>query len=769
MNDKKDFNNNTNEDTQEINLNVSNNYEEDLKVTQNKLEYEPNIEDKYIDSKKKDKESNFKETREQKINRRYSFKISFIAIVIMIILACGIVSLYPGIKSISVEDNIESPYENYELLEGIYETNYVLYKDVFISEHKAGDYNWDDIYLNNNDNNSNDYRRFRNYLYNRLDYTVISGDGNAIDVLNNNNLEKIINQGTEKDLSNLRDYYGFYMVIRYDNDGYANVENVYGADRYSVRNIFSEFTIERLYGEIYPIEMNPIKNTTFIYGIPKNLIYKDKISQIVNYNNNRMNIYKLTIITLFLLFGILILGLFIPYKVGKKVFLVNLISKISVEINLCIFTTLSIFCGMGAFIFMASTLENIFEETILYEFGLDIILSDNWIIFINILVWTVVIYCIFLGDMYLKNIFNYGIIKYIKDKSIIIKCLRAIKRIFRRIYKYIIKIDLNDKSNKFLIKILGFNLIIMIGCCIFWGFGIVFAFIYTALIFYLARKHYKKLRDNFQTLLNLCNQMQNGNLEVVIDEDLGIFNTLKNSIQEIQQGFKKAVNEEVKSQRMKTELISNVSHDLKTPLTSIITYVDLLKKENITEEERKSYIDTLDKKSQRLKFLIEDLFEVSKATTGNVQLNIIDVDIIELLRQVQIELYDKFKNSDLIIKNNFPENKIVLQLDSQKTFRIFENLLNNVSKYAMKGSRVYVDMEDNNEEVIITIKNISAVEMNFTSDEIIERFQRGDKSRNTEGSGLGLAIAKSFVEIQNGQFIIEIDGDLFKVIIVFKK
>lgn len=168
MNDKKDFNNNTNEDTQEINLNVSNNYEEDLKVTQNKLEYEANIEDNYIDSKKKDKENNFKETREEKINRRCSFKISLIAIIAMIILACGIVSLYPGIKSIAVKENIESPYENYELLEGIYETNYVLYKNVFRSEHKAGDYNWDDIYLNNNDNNSNDYRRFRNYLYNRL-------------------------------------------------------------------------------------------------------------------------------------------------------------------------------------------------------------------------------------------------------------------------------------------------------------------------------------------------------------------------------------------------------------------------------------------------------------------------------------------------------------------------------------------------------------------------------------------------------------------------
>ena len=220
---------------------------------------------------------------------------------------------------------------------------------------------------------------------------------------------------------------------------------------------------------------------------------------------------------------------------------------------------------------------------------------------------------------------------------------------------------------------------------------------------------------------------------------------------------------------MKTELISNFSHDLKTPLTSIITYVDLLKKDDITEEERKLYIDTLDKKSQRLKFLIEDLFEVSKANSGNVKVNLVKVDIVELIKQSEFELEDKFNKSKLTVKNNFPEDKIVLSLDSQKTFRIFENLFNNVSKYAMENSRVYVDVIEDENEVTILIKNISADEMNFNSNEIIERFTRGDKSRNTEGSGLGLAIVKSFVELQNGRFNIDIDGDLFKAVIKFNK
>ncbi|NRV12718.1 K+-sensing histidine kinase KdpD [Clostridium beijerinckii] len=289
------------------------------------------------------------------------------------------------------------------------------------------------------------------------------------------------------------------------------------------------------------------------------------------------------------------------------------------------------------------------------------------------------------------------------------------------------------------------------------------------ILFHSIRKQYGDIRNKFSILLNEADRIAGGNLEVEIEDDLGVFNPLKDRIEKIKDGLKKAVNEEVKSQRMKTELISNVSHDLKTPLTSIITYTDLLKKDNLTEEERKSYIDTIDKKSQRLKFLIEDLFEVSKATSGDIKLNLVNVDIVELMRQTQIELDDKIKDSKLILKNSYPASKVILNLDSQKTFRIFENLIINVVKYAMKESRVYIDIIDHEKNVEITIKNMSAEELNFDPFDIVDRFQRGDKSRNTEGSGLGLAIAKSFVEVQGGTFNIEVDGDLFKVIIIFKK
>ena len=228
--------------------------------------------------------------------------------------------------------------------------------------------------------------------------------------------------------------------------------------------------------------------------------------------------------------------------------------------------------------------------------------------------------------------------------------------------------------------------------------------------------------------------------------------------------------EEAKSQNMKTELITNVSHDLKTPLTSIITYVDLLKEEGLTEEKRRSYVQILEQKSQRLKVLIEDLFEVSKAQSGNVTMNFMEVDVVSLMKQVRSEMSDQLEESTLMFRWNLPEGKVLLLLDGQRTYRVFENLLNNVLKYAMPYSRVYVDILDEHSHVKVLFRNISAKELSGTDAEhLTERFVRGDASRNSEGSGLGLAIARSFVELQNGKLQIETDGDLFKVTILWNK
>jgi signal transduction histidine kinase len=302
-----------------------------------------------------------------------------------------------------------------------------------------------------------------------------------------------------------------------------------------------------------------------------------------------------------------------------------------------------------------------------------------------------------------------------------------------------------------------------------WFLGIIAALIYTIIVFIVIKKYYNRISNNYRKLFHATSQLAEGKLEINIEEDLGLFNGYKNELLRIQKSFKKAVDEEVKSQRMKTELITNVSHDLKTPLTAIITYVDLLKDEELSIEKRREYLDTLDRKSQRLKDLIEDLFEVSKASSGNVSLNIVDVDVVALIKQTLLELEDKISEAALVIKTIYPEEKLLLPLDSQRMFRVFENLITNITKYTMSGTRVYIDVIDKCDRVEINLKNIAADEINFSADEILERFVRGDKARNTEGSGLGLAIAKSFVELQGGKFEIEVEADLFKVQITFNK
>ncbi|MEO2507889.1 sensor histidine kinase [Clostridium paraputrificum] len=248
-----------------------------------------------------------------------------------------------------------------------------------------------------------------------------------------------------------------------------------------------------------------------------------------------------------------------------------------------------------------------------------------------------------------------------------------------------------------------------------------------------------------------------------------ILREISKDLSNIQEGLESAIDNAVKSERMKGELITNVSHDLKTPLTSIINYVDLLSKDNISNEDREKYIGVLKEKSQRLKVLIEDLFEASKAASGAIELDIVELDPVALLRQTIGELEDKIESSNLQIIKNIPEEKLLILADGKKTFRVFQNLLSNIIKYSMKGSRVYIDVEQDEEYVNIIFKNISESQLNVEAEELMERFKRGDVSRTTEGSGLGLSIAKSLVELQGGEFEIEIDGDLFKAIVRLKK
>ena len=238
-------------------------------------------------------------------------------------------------------------------------------------------------------------------------------------------------------------------------------------------------------------------------------------------------------------------------------------------------------------------------------------------------------------------------------------------------------------------------------------------------------------------------------------------------INSIGTGLEAALKEQVKSERLKTDLITNVSHDIKTPLTSIINYVDLIKRENIQDPKIQGYLEVLDQKSQRLKNLTEDLVEASKASSGNLKLDIQDIDVVELVWQTNGEFEEKFATRHLELVSNLPKSPVVIRADGRRLWRILENLYNNAYKYAMQNSRIYVDVVQRDGKAIFTIKNVSENPLNISADELTERFVRGDVARTTEGSGLGLSIAKSLTQLQNGTFTLFIDGDLFKAEVAF--
>ena len=252
---------------------------------------------------------------------------------------------------------------------------------------------------------------------------------------------------------------------------------------------------------------------------------------------------------------------------------------------------------------------------------------------------------------------------------------------------------------------------------------------------------------------------------------------LANAVNNIGDGISKAVDTSMRDEKMKADLITNVSHDIKTPLTSIINYVDLLKREQIEDERIRGYVDILDQKSQRLKQLTDDLVEASKISSGSISLNIEKLNVVELIHQSLGEFFEKFEQKGLKTILDLPSQPAYIMADSRGIFRVVENLFNNVYKYALEGTRVYVDMEttgDGSDEavksrVLISVKNISADPLNISTDELVERFTRGDQSRRTEGSGLGLSIAKSLTEAMGGTFDIALDGDLFKIVLGFDK
>lgn len=369
-----------------------------------------------------------------------------------------------------------------------------------------------------------------------------------------------------------------------------------------------------------------------------------------------------------------------------------------------------------------------------------------------------------MGIFEIKYMLTSGFCRYWKEDSLIGSICGNVKRRFEKLSE----VDLSDKTDTVLLKYVLIQMVIVGVIACFWSFGIVLSVLYSVLLFFYIRKKLKKVQKDYQVLLKEAHQLADGRFDEEIIQDVGIFNALGEEFKNVRTGFEKAVCEEMKSQNMKTELISNVSHDLKTPLTGIKNYAELLGQNNVSEQDKQVYLENLQHYIDRLNNLIEDLFEVSKVNSGNIELNPVELNVVALIQQAQAETEDLLKQKNLTVILDAPENGIVQALDGDKTYRIFENLFTNIAKYTLPGTRVYVSATAQPEYTEIVFKNISEAQMNFTPEEIVERFVRGDKSRHESGSGIGLAIVKSFTEVQNGTFSIEIDGDLFKAVVRFK-
>ena len=303
--------------------------------------------------------------------------------------------------------------------------------------------------------------------------------------------------------------------------------------------------------------------------------------------------------------------------------------------------------------------------------------------------------------------------------------------------------------------------------CVFSGAGVFLLALMAvdvAVMIFAIRK-----ADGQDRIMDGLKKISDGELQYKIKTDTltGKQKVMAEYINNIGGGLDAAVENSLKKERMQTELITNVSHDLKTPLTSIINYVDLMKRENPTDPKIQEYLRILDEKSQRLKVLTEDVVEASKASTGNIKLEMNDIDFVEMVQQVIGEFEEKFQEKNLTMMVHFTDEPSIIYADGQRMWRVLENVFGNVVKYAMEGTRVYAEISNRNKKVTFSLKNISAQPLNISADELTERFIRGDVARNTEGSGLGLSIAKSLTELQGGEFKLHLDGDLFKVMITF--
>ncbi len=673
---------------------------------------------------------------------------------VIILLALISVGLYNPLKSIIFPDN---QYINtYQSSESF--VNYI------------ENMTWDLLEKNSSKDEFDFYQKNQ---YKDVTYYLQVKDELATPVTNTNLLPNQI-------LSKSKQSSSFYIHIKLDENLQA-ISKDSSMDETWEDNIVTTF--ERLLASREDIKG---KELELLLMIPKDVYLKNGALE-DNIKNFYLERYMILILAIgsIIMFLILVWAGFTNTLRQQNNSFIKAMNKIPMEVKCLIY----ILFGVG----FALTMELLFNDNLSRYYSpklkFETIISDANIFFYLIgIPATIFLYTalyVLVSDI--KNVFNFGIYESCIKKSLIGKFFLKLFKKLNSTFSKLMSFDISNTKNRKLMLVLGINLIIVWIIVFFTSFvflyivfgmggsyslfgsvilGMCIAIIYSLFIF----SYLKDRMCELEQLYMVTDEISLGNFNQHMELNLGIFNPILEKLNSISEGFKIAVDEEIKSQNLKTELISNVSHDLKTPLTSIISYIDLLKKENDMSETQKEYIEILEQKSQRLTLLIEDLFEASKAASGNISFNKSSLDLVSLLRQTIAENENEISASGLLFKIQLPdsEQKIICNLDGKRTYRIFDNLISNILKYSLPSSRVYIDMSLDMNKVLIVLKNISAYEMNFNPNDIAERFVRGDKSRNTDGSGLGLSIAKSFTELQGGEFNIYIDGDLFKVAISFE-
>ncbi len=710
------------------------------------------------------------------------------------------------------KNQMENPIENENHICWLYQNSYLLYRDLYNQINRTNlnfeelyfppvegkEWIWDTDLKNNILYNSQELYTSDTELYNSLDYDEVSV---MLDYENQINYYFL---GVEENFFFLNSTYDyiiedletgtyltnlpgnnleiaeqfFYLQFLFDENGNVSIgsdvlgnnptyirKNANAAIRsYSLQEMFRNISVNE-YGRDY-FQISMPKNCVITFCISNSEWSEMQDGDIAwdTFTNSGIAEYFLLLI-IFVLFA----ALFLPTSVMRVIDYRRISYKFPLEaIAVMVYILVSLTAPVLG-LALGVTNDSIANDFIL-NLGNKISMQVALILvyLVNILLVGIYFFLVWFVSICVREAREIGVKEYIREKWIFYRIFPYLKKKSNELYDTVSHFDITQKANKMILKIVLVNAIIVFIISSLWVGGFVIAAVYSVILYLILRKYISDLQKKYSVLLNALNRIAEGDLNVAITEDLGVFEPFKPNVIRIQSGFRKAVDEEVKSQKMKSELITNVSHDLKTPLTAIITYINLLKEENISEEQKKEYLITLERKSLRLKVLIEDLFEVSKANSQNITLNLMDVDIINLIKQVSFEMADKMEASKLDVRMNLPEQKVILSLDSQKTYRIYENLFGNIAKYALNGTRVYVDAIVHEDIVEITLKNITAEEISVNAEDLTERFVRGDKSRNTEGSGLGLAIAKSFCELQNGSLNVRIDGDLFKVTTIWK-